>query len=286
MTRVAALAAALAACSSRKEPPPKPDACETQLARLATWSARLAAEGTRNFFVDDDFHLATLDIPPTEQPPLPVASLTTDQLIVNGQLTSAADLESWLRVHAPPEIAVLVDEQVAWRRISELGGAAARGGVKRLRFIVHGTSTLAKPPPSWIDRELDEAARPFDPNGPAPDLERAMQRANDPNRRRLFANCPAGRDMFAHLDEHVAKTKRSRSDVLLADLPGALRACGCAEDINAVERWLWSMWGRDEPQTPQAALVIALDGTPPRTDLTADTPWFLAAPELVKKPSL
>ena len=255
----------LAACSSAKEQSP----CDKQVDRLAKWSAQLVAEGSQRFVDMRGLEMASADVVGSQQPDLPILFVTED-LIFQGQMVDAETMVEDFR--GLPELAVMVDAKVPWRRIETVRQAANAAGVKTLRFLVHGTTKVTKPPPSWIDHQLDELAKPADSSKRAARLGEPR-----PPVRQLFATCTTGRDLMMHLDEKAEETKREKTQVLVAELPAALRGCGCAEDINAVERWLWSTWGRDDPSMPQASIAIAPAQV---VSISPDTPWATAVKQL------
>jgi len=267
----------VAACSSKKAKEPEPDACETQVRRLVRWSATLVAEGDQRYLAQSGLTPVKVDAAPSQQPSLP-AVFVTEHISFKGQLVGEAELVEHLR--GSEEVAVIIDEKVPWSRVATIGSAALRADVKRLRFIFAGTSRLAHPAPSWIDRELDELAKPFDPSKPAPSLE---PKIDPPGKRKLFANCPPARDLMSHLEQRAEESKREKPVVLMTELPVTLVKCGCAEDINAIERWLWAMWGRDEPFMPQTSMVVELDATAPKLEINTSTAWSTAYKSLAPR---
>lgn len=208
--------------------------------------------------------LVHVDAAPTQQPNVPIVAIGS-VVSFEGRLVDPSTAE----FEGVDELAVLVDEKVPWKTVVETGAAAQRGRIKRLRFVFIGASALQQPPPSWISPELDELAKPPDPSKPAPRLDRERP----PGKRVLFQNCPAARDLMSHLEQRAEETKREKAEVLMTELPQRVAQCGCAEDINAIERWLWAMWGRDDAFMPHAAIVVELDASAPKIEVNASTAW-------------
>jgi hypothetical protein len=170
------------------------------------------------------------------------------------------------------DIVVIIDGKVAWSTVVPLLGGVASAKHPRVTLVfAAGQAGAASPPPkSSIDAQLDALARP-DPAKPTPAL--AAAGGDDALEATLFADCP---EVTQNLMPAVAKLSPGEFDVAVAlGLPREIESCSCRVELPAVQRLMWSWWGRDRGPALASVKVeiatVAKDGT----EVTAkpDAPW-------------
>jgi hypothetical protein len=262
----------LAACSPSKGKEPS---CATRVANHEQWHATLVREGNPMYVARSK--LVEVAKWAEQQPMWPSIELTAEDIVMQGRVLATHDglTPDALRdaFSDQSELMIIVDERVPWRSVRAVGRAALMAGVKRVRFLARGTTKIAEPPPSWIDKQLKLPSPTAIPPPP------------DPSRRRLFQSCPPAQKLFDDLDERATRDGTPKSDILVRELPNALLACECSEDVNAVERWLWASWNRDEPNMPHTSIEVTLDADAPKSGIADDEPWSKAHAVLAPKMS-
>ncbi len=275
--------ALLAACGSSTPA----GTCEQNAKQLQAWVSTLVAEGGAVYQDQRDVTpVRVSSVAPRTLEPAPFITAGASDVSYQGMLLGAhANLmpemilerlevtrELLARDNKELSLAVVVDEKVPWSTIAAIGRAATTARFSKLRFVFQGTTKLADPAPSWLDADMGPLRRVYDPSQPAPDLEAAMQRAKDPNRKRVFDRCPTGRALLDSLNERAGETG-NRAEILASGIAAAYRECDCAEELGAVQRMLWELWNRGQSNLPHAEVVVVLDASAPRIEVDAASPW-------------
>lgn len=267
--------------------PAAPDAaCVEATGKLKTWLGELATTGPM-VVSHPGIELVKLDgAAPTAIPEAPVIALTNTYVVYEGKtLSGVAEVDTKVlaaALAAAPktgaEMVYLVDAKAPWSAVATVANAARDAGQTRATFVFAAgvPSKVTPPPPSAIDKELDELAKP-DPSKPATKL----QASDDPSRvtipDKVFKDCPV-KELFAQLA--AADGRAARDKVTIEGLPKAIAACNCKVEMASVQRLLWSWYSRDVgPETTILSLELAATGT----NVTAKpaSAWSDAGKELV-----
>ena len=298
---------AIIGCAGRKDDQPAPDpkpvtgvgsgsaaapaaldpACVDATTKLGAWLADLTAEGG-NTVMTDGVTLAKLDSePPRPIAPAPIVFISPKEVTFQGRLMSLVpiadkgqELQTALAANKATDTLFVVDATVPWSTVAAAVIAAAAANHSHITFaFAAGTpGKTAPPPPSAVDQELDELARPADPSKPAPKL----WDPKDPNRPptvpdKVFKRCPVN-ELFTKIGS--ADTSADKDKLIVEGLPKAIAACGCKVEIASVQRLMWAWYRRDSsPPMLGVGVDVANKGTAVTPKPT--TPWSEASKAVV-----
>jgi hypothetical protein len=177
----------------------------------------------------------------------------------------------------PAEVLLVVDASVPW---SSVAAAATATGATHVTFVLAAGAPgkTSPPPPSSIDKELDEMAKPPDSTQKAPKLIDPR----DPNFHsipdRIFKDCSTIKGLFDAIGK--ADTASGKDELIVKGFPKAIAACNCKVEIPAVQRLLWSWFRRDSsPAVAGIKVELAANGTPVTAKPTA--PWSEASNSVI-----
>jgi hypothetical protein len=259
--------------------PAAPDAaCVDATTKLRTWLASLTAEGSSPVMVDNA-HLAKLDAEaPGPIAGAPVLFVNTKEVVFQGRLLSilpikdSNDIQEGLAAAKATDILFVVDAAVPWPAVVATTNAAARAGNTHITFVfaAGGPGKTPPPPPSAVDKELDELAKPFDPSKPVPKL----YDPKDPNRPptvgdKIFKDCPIT-DAATKIGN--AETSADKTAAIVEGIPAAIAACNCKVEIASVQRLLWS-WYRRDSDPPMLGIGVDLAKTGTAVTAKPTAPW-------------
>lgn len=298
---------AVIGCAGRKDDKPAPDpkpvtgvgsgsaaapaaldpACVDTTTKLGAWLADLTAEGVSPVMTDG-ITLAKLD----GEPPRPIALAPTvfispKEVTFQGRLMSTVpitdkgqELQIALAADKATDTLFVVDAAVPWSTVAAAVIAAAAANHTHVTFVfaAGAAGKTAPPPPSAVDKELDELAKPADPSKPAPKL----WDSKDPNRPptipdKVFKNCPVN-ELFIKIGS--AETSADKDKLIVEGLPKAIATCGCKVEIASVQRLMWA-WYRRDSSLPMlgVGVDVANKGTAVTPKPTA--PWSEASKAVV-----
>jgi hypothetical protein len=248
------LALAVLGCSSsspsKKDPvtPPSGDQCAAQTTELGKWLSALAAEGSRMIATQRGVTLVHLDEVARPVPRGAVITISPDEVAFQGQLVlvtkgAGADLAKWQplferldAVKPRDKMLIVADSAVPWAAVSQAALSATSAG-HSVVFVFTAKSEVSKPPPSAIDAQLAEIAKPTESGSKAARLGEDSNKLPD-----IFKDCPSAKSMLKKLGESDA----DRDKGIVEDLPKAIAACDCKVEISSVQHLMWAWWGRDD----------------------------------------
>jgi hypothetical protein len=152
-------------------------------------------------------------------------------------------------LHGNDRVVLLIDGQVPWRALAVVIGALGNAGVHHLALAFTAGKTHATAPgPSSIDAQLrafdakEEADLERDPGGT---LDRTINRGGPPPFiAAVYKDCPQAPKLIGDItSERVPSDNKLQA--IAAKLPAAVVACECKIEVNALERLLWRLFGRD-----------------------------------------
>ena len=271
----------------REAPPAHEAECADKTAKLSAWLADLTSEGGTSVMTSG-VTLAKLDgEAPRPIASAPVVTISAKEISFQGMLTDTVPitdngmaLRTALAANKATDAVFVVDAAVPWSTVATAVTAAATANHTHVTFVFAASSPgkTTPPPPSAVDKELDELAKPVDPSKKAPKL----WDPKDPNRpptiaEKVFKDCPMN-DVFAKFG--TAETRAEKDRLIVDALPKAIAACGCKVDIASVQRLMWAWYGRDGNQP---MLGLGVDLAPKGTAVTAkpNAPWSEASAAVV-----
>jgi|GEM_PF-3726178 len=260
-------------------------ACADATSKLGAWLGDLTAEGPSPLMADG----ATLTkLDGESAKPIaaaPVVFVNATRVTFEGRLLSTLPIEDHgkrvedaLAADKTTDTLIIIDGAVRWTDVTTVVTAVAASGHAHVTFVfAAGTpGKTSPPPPSAVDKELAELAKPVDPSKKAAKL----YDPRDPQRPptvpdKIFKDCPVT-DLFTKIG--VAQTSVEKERLIVEGFPKAIAACGCKVEIASVQRLLWSWYGHDRglPLVGIAAdIASAKDKVTAVTAVTAKstTPW-------------
>jgi hypothetical protein len=263
--------------------PATPDpACVDATTKLGTWLGDLTAEGASPVTADGAT-LAKLDGESAK--PLaeaPVVFINAKEVSFQGHLLSTVPikdhgkgLKDALAAAKATDTLFVVDGAVPWSDVTTAVTAVAASGHAHITFVFAAgvPGKTSPPPPSAVDKELDELAKPADPSKKASKL----YDPKDPHRPpsvpdKIFKDCTVT-DLMTKIG--AADTSADKDKLIVEGLPKAIAACGCKVEIASVQRLMWSWYGHDSGQPLVGVGVDIASAKDKGTAVTAKptAPW-------------
>jgi hypothetical protein len=257
---------------------PTPE-CIDDATKLRAWLRELVAEKVPTFDTGG-VNLVKIDEAGKPVAAAPTIVITAKEIAFQGKLLAALPIkdkgkalrEALAAVPKGPDTLLLVDAAAPWSAVSAVANAAVAADRAHITFLFAGNppSKPAAPPPSPIDKELDELAKPADPAKKAPKLADPK----DPSFRsipdKVFKDCPV-KDLFTQIGS--AATAEDKDKLVSEGIAKAVADCACKVDVPSVQRLMWSWYGRDSGTSVVSATVdFAKTGGTPVT-AKAPIPW-------------
>ncbi len=242
--------------------------CRTQADAFGEWLRLLRAGGLgmTALLLGDRTALVTQGGAPLDDA-APFVHLTRDEVALEG--VRAGDAEELGRELArlfelrrqalegspfvePTRVFLAIDADVPFRRVHEVLERARASGAARVTFaFADPTRTIAPPPPSPIDAELEGLAR-----------------AATKKRERVFVElfafvyeaCPEAQEIVAQLGHAVPEIRQA----LEGELPGALVSCRCLPDLASARALHWALYGEPRPMSGFTVALHVGKGAPDR----------------------